>query len=488
MNLQAVAPVLVLVGGAMTVLVADLLFAARAGRETRAGTLLAGMASLALVVAMLVAARAFGDGSVLHVHDGHPLLRSDPFSAGGTVVLALAALFACWLSNGYLRERALPYGEYYALLLLSTAGGVLLVSSVDLVATFLGLELLVLPLVPLVAFDRARAEGDEAGLKFFLSGAFASAMFLYGLALVIGGTGHTGYAGLASSLADGGVLARAGLGLILAGVGLRMALVPFHAWLPDLHEGAPTSVTAFVAAPVLLAVVAALLRFSAVTFAPDEAAFDLLGVVAGATMVIGALMTLVQDDVRRSLAYAMMCQVGMLLVGVVTATPAARSAVLFQGAALVFATLGVFAGLASLAHRGEEARRFDDFAGLARTRPALCLVLAVLLLSLAGFPGTGGFLGKWQILAAALSEGRIGLALLVAGASVILLHAYLQLPLASLRPPTPSSVHRERTDFLELGVLAGCLVLVLALGLVPDQAPWPEAIEWSRAAAAAMVE
>ena len=487
MNPEALAPVLVLVGGAFAVLVADLLLGARSGRPTRAGTLLAGIASFALLLAILVAANAFADGSVLHAFDGRPLVRADAFSAGCTLILAFASLFACWLSNGYLNERALPYGEVYALLLLSTAGGALLVSAVDLVVAFLGLELLALPLVPLVALDRAREEGDEAGLKFFLSGAFGSAAFLYGVALLLAGAGTTDYGGLAGALAEGSALARAGLALVLAGLAVRVAVVPFHAWAPDVHQGAPTSVTAFVAAPFVLAVLAALLRLSTVSFGPADPAWSLLGAVAGVTMVVGAMMTLVQDDVRRTLAYATLAQVGMLLVGLVTATPEARSAVLFQAAAYAFATLGVFAGLASLAHRGEEARRFDDFAGLARTRPLLSVVLGVLLLSLAGFPGTGGFLGRWQILAAAISEGHIVLAGIAAASSVVLLHAYLRLPFASLRAPTPTSVHRPRTDVLELGVLTGCLVLVVALGVMPEQGSWLRAIEWSRIAAAAIV-
>jgi len=171
---------------------------------------------------------------------------------------------------------------------------------------------------------------------------------------------------------------------------------------------------------------------------------------------------------------------------VATASEQARAALLVHAAAYVFATLGVFAVLASLAHRGQEARSFDDFRGLGRSRPLLAGALGILLLSLAGVPGTGGFTGRWQILSAAVAEGRIVLALLVAGSSVILLHAYLRLPVASARTAVTSGTHRERTDFLELGVLAGCLAVVAVLGWAPNRLPWLQAIDWTRAAAEAL--
>ncbi len=492
LELTAILPLLFLGVGSLAVLLLELWLSARRTSKTRAGTALVGLSSFTLLLVVIVSAQAFSVGDAQTFNAAHPLVRLDPFANWTTLLVALTTLFACMLSNGYLQERGLHHGEYYALLLLSASGMCLLVASVDLLSAFLGIELLSIPLYVLAGFDRKNLRGNEAGLKYFLLGAFASAILLYGMALIYGATGSTHYAEIGAALASGSSpaslapLTEIGVGLVLVGFTFKISSVPFHQWTPDVYEGAPTSVTAFMAVTVKIAAFAALLRLVTEAFASVENLSILLSALAAVTMIVGNMMAVIQTRVKRMLAYSSVAHAGYLLVPLAAGGSDGHAALVFYLAVYSFATLGVFAGIVSLAHRGQEADRFEDFDGLSKTRPGLSALMVVFLLSLAGIPGTAGFLGKFQVFMSAVGAEMPWLAILMALTSVISLFYYLRLPIAMYMRPAHESGHRPRSDFLELGVLAACIAMVVLLGLAPNTFPWMKALDWTRVSVAAL--
>ncbi len=491
LEFAAVLPLLALAVGAFGVLVAELWLTARGTGPNRAGTALVGLSAAVLLFAGILAAQGFATGAAPSFNPAHPLIRLDRFANFATALVAGATLLACLLSNGYLQEKRLHHGEYYALLLLSAAGMALLVASVDLVSAFLGIELLSIPLYVLAGFDRGALRSNESSLKYFVLGSFASAILLYGMALVYGATGATHYGAIAAALDPTNRLAQIGVGLVIVGFTFKVAAVPFHQWAPDVYEGAPTSVTAFMATAVKIAAFVGLARIATEAFANVEGLRALFGALSAATMVIGSFMAVIQESVKRMLAYSSISHAGFLLVALAAGGDEAHAALLFYLAVYSVALLGVFAAIVSLAHRGQEAERFEDFDGLASIRPGLAAALALFLISLAGIPGTAGFFGKLLVILAAVRAEQLPLAILMALSSVVSLFYYLRLPVAMYMRPLRVRDHRERSDFLELGVLAACAVLVLWLGLAPNglpALPGLHAVEWTRASAASLTQ
>ncbi len=487
LELGAVLPLILLAAGSFAVLVADLWLSARGTDPTRLGSVLVGLAGLALLLAGVSGVRGFATGASLHLNVAHPLVDLDRLACFGIVLVAGLGLLACMLSNGYLQERRLHAGEYYALLLLSTCGMTLLVSSVDLLATFLGIELLSIPLYVLAGFDRDRVASNESGLKYFLLGSFASAVLLYGMALLYGTTGSTHYVGVAAGLASGGAAAGVGVGLLLVGFAFKIAVAPFHQWAPDVYEGAPTPVTAFMAVTVKVAAFTALLRLLGTALHPLPQLGGALMMLAVSSMLIGNLMALIQDSVKRMLAYSSIAHAGYALVPLATGLPDGRAALLFYLVVYALATLGAFAVMIALTERGQEAERFVDYEGLASRRPALAAAATLFLLSLAGLPGTAGFLGKLEVFRAAVAGDRPAVALAVALTSALSFVFYLRLPIAMYMRPRGARSHRLQTDALELGVLVACAALVLVLGLWPNHLDALRLLDWARASSTGLV-
>jgi NADH-quinone oxidoreductase subunit N len=329
-----------------------------------------------------------------------------------------------------------------------------------------------IPVYVLAGFNRKSRFSAEAALKYFLIGAFASAFLLYGIALLWGSTGSTALAGIGQRIGDATLppLGLLGLGLLLIGLGFKVASVPFHMWAPDAYDGAPTPVTAFMATAVKAAGFFALGRLLVEAFGSDRTQWQ--PVVAGlaiASMVLGNLVALSQQSLKRLLAYSSIAHAGYLLVGLWPGTSQGLSAVVVYLAAYVTTSLAAFGILTVLGRDGERAVTLDSMAGLARKRPWLAFALAVTMLSLLGMPGTIGFIGKWAILVAVVHEGQYLLPVVLVVTTLISAGYYLPVVMtAYMRDPTSDLAHAEaRLPRPGALVVAAAVVLILLFGVLP---------------------
>lgn len=445
-------------------------FLGRRATPRLVGSLLSGASMGFLMLACFVASQWFASGEVLAFNPARPMLQLDPYSALATALLAGTLLLCCVLSVHYLGLQSIDHGEYFALVLLSAAGMFTAVASVDFVALFVGLELMSLPLYALAGFDEKRLRANEAALKLFVTGAFASGLLLYGVALLYGATGTTAFAEVRAAFEPGSVLSLCGLGLVVVGLVFKVATVPFHQWAPDVIEGAPASVSALLAVAVKVAGVFVLFRVLA--FAVGALGLSLvhvLGVLAASSMLVGSLMAVIQGNVKRMLAYSGIAQVGALLLGLVAGTLEAYAAVVFGLVVYAFMTLGAFAIVVVLAERDREFERISAFAGLAHSRPGLAALMTLFLLSLAGFPLTAGFFAKFALIRAIVNAGFVPLAGLALLAMAIAVYPYLRIPVQMyMRERDEFESEPSRSQTGERIVLAVCAAVVVALGVLPD--------------------
>ena len=493
LHFSVLAPIGFVASGAMLVLLGEVLLSRRKtvlGRratDTWIGSLLALVSIVSLLLALYVAWGAFLAGSSVVFDPGNPTFQLDRFSALITALIALAAVLSCALSIAYLAELRINHGEYYALLLLATSGMMLMVSAIDLLTVFLGLELMSIPIYVLAGFDRRRLRSNESALKYFLIGSFASALLLYGMALLYGTTGSTSFAAIRQGFDAANPIAIAGLGLVIVGFAFKISAAPFHQWTPDVYEGAPAAVTAFMSVTVKTAAVATLLRLVALAFGPlDQTLTQVLWGLAALTLVVGNLMAVIQDNVKRLLAYSSIAHVGFLLVGFVTGTAEGYSAVVFYLFAYLFMNLGAFAVVVALAQKGQDCERLEAFAGLAQKRPGLAALMTLFMLSLAGIPGTVGFIAKFTIFAAAVNADVIWLTILGLVMSVVSVFYYLRLPvLMYMREPSEEGSPRREVASGEALVLGLCAVAVVFLGFFPNWGTLPifgdfHVLDWAR--------
>ncbi len=347
----------------------------------------------------------------------------------------------------------------------------------DLIVVFLAIELMSLAVYVLVGLNRRSVYGAEAALKYFLLGAFASGFLLYGIALVYGATGTTNLTLIDFRTSTLGLetngMFLAGVGLLTIGFAFKVAAVPFHMWTPDVYDGAPTPVTGFMAAAVKAAGFAALIRLMVHAFGDATAAWqEVIWWLAVLTMIGGNLMALAQRRIKRMLAYSSVGHAGYLLTAVASGSETGASAFLFYVLAYTLMTVGAFAIVGIAGRNGERDLLIDDFAGLGASRPALALAMAVFMLSLLGFPGTAGFIGKWYVLSSAVEAGQWTLGILLVLASVVSAGYYLPVIMKMYMEPA-------RSDDAHAGVLAPPLtnwvigataVLLLVFGVWPNGA------------------
>jgi NADH-quinone oxidoreductase subunit N len=474
-DIAVLAPVGFVGIGSMAVLLGEVLLSRRSrllGRpvsDSWVGTVLGFTAMAFLALAFLVACQAFSAGAARPFEPAHPMFQLDRFSALATALVALGALLSCGLAISYLDELRINHGEYYALVLLSTCGMMLMVCAVDLIAVFLGLELMSIPIYVLAGFDRRKLRSNESALKYFLIGSFASAILLYGMALLYGAAGSTSFAALRGGLDAASPLAIAGVGLVVVGFAFKVSSVPFHQWTPDVYEGAPSAVTAFMSVTVKATAFAALLRLVGLGLGPlDPTLRDVVWMLAVLTMVVGNLMAVIQDNVKRLLAYSSIAHAGYLLIGVVVGTVESYQAVLFYLIVYTFMNLGAFGVVVALAHHGQDCERIDSFAGLGRTRPALAALMLLFMFALAGIPPTAGFFAKFALFMSAVNAGEVWLAIVGVLMSVVSVYYYLRIPvLMYMREPGAEAPRMEISSF-EIVVLAVCAFAVLFLGIFPS--------------------
>jgi NADH-quinone oxidoreductase subunit N len=470
-----------LVGGALLVMY-EVFAASHAQRKWAA--------NLCTAVLVLAAGLTLGqlgdDTAALFVREGVAPVLVDDFARTSTLILMLAALVATLFSAAHADEVGHGSGEYYALILFSLLGMMVMVMAGDLITFFLGLETMSVAVYCLTGLRARDRRSSEAALKYFLTGAFATGFILFGIALVYGALGAVDYGALAQGLRRPQGLAEIpilplGVLLVLVGFGFKVSAVPFHMWAPDTYEGAPTPVAGFMAAGVKAAAFASLLRLvvvglpgledpSAMTWVP------FLSWLAVLTIVVGNLLALVQPTIKRMLAYSSVSHAGYLLIGVVAQAkgePSAGSALLFYLTGYTLMTLGAFGVLTYLerAEGGAESERFEAYAGIGYRHPAPSLAMVLFMIALGGIPPTAGFFGKLYIFSAAIRAGNVDLALVGIAGSIISIVYYLRVVVAFYMreegdEPGPKPVATpSRQLMLGLGLAAAG---VLWLGILPD--------------------
>ncbi len=432
--------------------------------------------ALALGITLAGLAAAFGSVSFVHPRQVTALLSMDRYALFFMGLIVVASFAVALLAYAYLAQRKGNHEEFYILLLVATLGGMVLSASTHFTSFFLGLEILSVSLYALIAYLHERPRPVEAGIKYLVLAAASAAFLLFGIALIYADLGTMDFGRIAQLLATKAdlnpTLLLPGVALIVTGIGFKLALVPFHMWTPDVYEGAPAPVTAFVATVSKGAMFALLLRYFNQSgfshgFAPVVLVFSIIAV---ASMLAGNLLALLQNNVKRILAYSSIAHMGYLLVAFQVGGPMGASAVIFYLVAYFVMTLGAFGVVTVLSERERDADLLEDYRGLFWRRPGLVLVFTAMLLSLAGIPLTAGFLGKFYIIAAGASVGAWALILILVITSAIGLFYYLRIVVTLYAQPAASDRAHEpipRRAPAAILVLAALTVILVWLGVYP---------------------
>ena len=398
----------------------------------------------------------------------------DGFSIFVDALLLVAGLLGVALAYGYLKRMGLERGEYYTLLLFSIAGMMLMAQAADLIIVFLALEMLSIPLYVLSAFARPRLESEEAGLKYFLLGAFSTGFVVYGIALVFGAVGSTSLSAIVSAASSGTadvLLLTIGSGLILVGLAFKVAVVPFHMWTPDVYQGAPSAVTAFMAAGAKIAGFAALFRVFALAFPSLASSLTpVIAVLSALTMIVGNLVAIAQTNIKRLLAYSSIAHAGYILMAFVpygqpniVATSVAAG--LFYLVSYVLTNFGAWAVVIALEKSEGKGLEISDYAGLGRKYPALAAAMTVFMLSLTGIPPTLGFVGKFYLFRAAIAGQFYWLAVIGVLTSLISAYYYLRVVVTMYMREGEPEIASEPWLNLTWGLSA---LLTVIISLVPQ--------------------
>jgi len=394
------------------------------------------------------------------------LILVDGFATYFRVLVIVVGILTTLSSYQYLRREDVDSGEYYALLMFSVSGQCLMVSANDLIMIFIGLEISSIASYVLAGFLRNRRGATEAALKYFLLGSFATAFLLYGVAWIYGITGATDLYSIRTALAQrealwSGILLAAAAALVFVGLAFKVSAWPFQAWAPDVYQGAPAPVTAFLSAGPKAAAFAVLVRVFVMAFGPISSRWEpLLWIAALATMVIGNFAALVQSNIKRLLAYSSIAHAGYVLVAVTAHSEIGTAAVMFYMAAYALMNVGAFAIVAHICRKGERYVDIQDFAGLGERQPVTAALLSIFLFSLIGVPLTAGFFGKFYIFRAALQADLIWLTVLGLLASAVAAYYYLRIiVIMYMHEPAEATA-----DLEPLGGALGAAVWLSALG------------------------
>jgi NADH-quinone oxidoreductase subunit N len=432
--------------------------------------------ALVLTVLAALTAAGFAGGAISAeaITGFTGMIVQDGYSQFFEVLIALALLLSALLSVRSVQNDEVPRAEFYTLLLLASAGMMISVSALDLLTLYLGLELTTLCSYVLVGIRVDRMSANEAAIKYFLVGSFASAVLLLGISLIYGLTGSTEFTAIATALsgsgASGGPVLGLAVSLVAAGLAFKIAAVPFHAWAPDAYEGAAAPVAAFMASGPKAAGLAALGRFSLVALdSANEFLATALMVLAGASIILGSVVALAQTNMKRLLAYSSIAHAGYALLGLGAGTPEGAQATMTYAFFYIFMTMGAFGVVIALGDRG---RNLDGYRGLAAQRPATAACMLLFLLALTGIPLTAGFTAKFVVILAAVSSGHLALAVLAVVCSVVSAFVYMRVVVMMYMSDASEPVPARFPVSVSVALALAALV-VLVGGVLPGiLAPW----------------
>jgi len=460
-DVAAVTPIMVLGVLGMAVLVLGL-FVGKDQGGLLAGFCLGGLAVAAATIVPLLGSHRSAFAGMMAVDNFYLFFA--------TISIAVTAL-AVLLSATYLDRTGLAHPEYYGLLVFGAVGMLVLVSASQLVVLLLGIELLSLSLYVLAGFAHTRLASEEAALKYFLLGSFSAGLLIYGIALIYGATGTLDYAGIAKAIkAQQGLdpMLLIGMGLVLVGFAFKLSFVPFHMWVPDVYEGSPTPVTAYMAVGTKAAVFAALVRLLSTAFPGLQAEWGpVLAVLAALTVIVGNVAAVRQTNIKRLLGYSSISHAGYVLMAVVAGGGIGNDAALFYLVAYTVMNFGAFAVIVAVSEGREERLELSDYAGLAKRNPWLAAAMAIFMLSLSGAPFTAGFLGKLYVFSAAIQGGLLWLALIGVATSLVAFYYYLKVVVVMYMAEPRGERATFGPTFSMAAVVVVALFFTLQLGILP---------------------
>ena len=449
----------------LTALLVIVLDAAKHGRW--ASWMLPAWSCVGLVASAAAAIVTWGHGGTVF----SDTVFTDGFSSLFRVLFAVIGILTVMFSPYYLRFKSMRLGEYYALLLTAVFGMMVMVSAANLLLFFLGLETMSISLYVLAALQRADVKSAEAGMKYLILGSFSSAFFLYGVALMYATVGSVDYQAIGTYLAGGfqpNLLLVAAIALLLVGFAFKVAAVPFHFWSPDVYDGSPATITAFMTTGPKAAAFVALIRVFGVALQPASGLWtDALTWIAILTMTVGNVVALRQSSVKRMLAYSSIAHAGYLLVGIV-AGKTAFPAIGYYLVAYALMNLGAFAVIILINRKENAGYGFDEFRGIGFAHPLLGVTMVVFLLSLTGVPPTAGFFGKLYIFSAAMGSGHVGLAIVALINSAVGAYYYLRIISLMYMSKADGDISFPEPSSYRFALVISCL-LVLAIGIFPEQ-------------------
>lgn len=470
-------PMLVLLGFGLILVLAES-FSRGRNRDFLAQITIAGCV-LAAVAAVYVG-KEVGAGRQFMLSN---MLVADRFSSFFIVLFAIATALTALVTPQHQREHGWENGEFYGILMLSTGGMAMIAMGADLVTIFIGIELMSMGVYVLTASRWKSTRGAEAAMKYFLMGAFATGFLVYGIAMIYGATGTTNLANITRFVAanPSSPILIVGIFMVIIAFAFKVAAAPFHMWAPDAYEGAPTPVTGYMAAAVKAAAFVAILRVLSQALGGDVLPVGRMGwagilaVLAAATMTIGNIAALRQENIKRMLAYSSVSHAGVILVGIVAtglvSVEAAQPAVLFYLAGYTITTIGAFAVVSWVGSRGRERELVDDWNGLASSRPGAALAMTICMLSLGGIPPTVGFFGKFYVFKAAMETADTEMLwLVIVGVlnSAISIFYYLRVVMAMYFKSPEGDFGKARSGALAFVVVV-CVLVILQMGVMPGR-------------------